>query len=63
MRADQERPPDRRRTIPVRVADIPQPVRVKAARQAVKDEHDPDEALRIMLLAHDPGDLVAWIAA
>ena len=54
--------PSRRRYIPVRVADVPLPTRRKAARTAVKWEDDMMERWRIIMLAENPGELVAWIA-
>lgn len=47
----------------MKVADVPYPVRLRAAREAAKSEPNPMERLRIHALAHDPGDLTAWIAA
>lgn len=56
-------PPDARRTVCVRVADVPLEQRVSRARSWLERfEEDPLERVRVMALAHDPGDLVAWIA-
>ncbi len=56
--------PSPRRHKPVRLADVPKPVRMKAAYRVIQSEKDPDERLRIMqLAASPPPDLVAWVAA
>lgn len=55
-------PPDSRRIKPVKLADVPKPDRMRAARKACRYEEDPWERLRILMLAEEPGDLVAWIA-
>lgn len=54
--------PSRRRNKPVRLKDVPLPVRRRAARAAVRYEDDLLEKWRIIMLAEDPGDLVAWVA-
>ncbi len=54
--------PSRRRCVPVRVADVPLERRRYAARLAIKREDDPLERWRIVMLAEDPGELVAWVA-
>ena len=41
---------------------MPLPTRRKAARTAVKWEDDMMERWRIIMLAENPGELVAWIA-
>ena len=55
--------PSSRRCIPVRVADVPLEERRHAARVALKREPDPLERWKIIMLAEEPGELVAWIAA
>lgn len=55
-------PPDSRRIIPVRVADVPLEERRKAAGVAARHEVDPYEAVRIRMVAEEPGDLIAWVA-
>jgi hypothetical protein len=60
---DRYLPPDTRRIKPVRVADVPVSVRRRAASTAAKQEHSAQERLRLRMLAEDPGELIAWIAA
>ena len=55
--------PSRRRYVPVRVADVPLEKRRSAARVAIRQEPDPLERWKIIMLAEEPGELVAWIAA
>ena len=55
--------PSVRRCIPVRVADVPLEKRRAAARVATRMEADPMERRRILMLAEQPGNLIAWIAA
>lgn len=56
--------PSRRRHVPVRLADVPKPVRLKAAAEAARIERDPDVRLQIRMLAvNPPPDLIAWVAA
>ena len=47
----------------VRVADIPYPVRIRAARAWNRTEPNELDRLRIAALARNPGDLEALIAA
>jgi hypothetical protein len=54
--------PSRRRCVPVRLADVPLEKRRHAARVAIKWEDDPLERWRIIMLAEQPGELVAWVA-
>jgi hypothetical protein len=56
-------PPDARRCVPVRVADVPLQQRVDAARQFAGDFlESADERMALLGLALDPGELVAWVA-
>jgi hypothetical protein len=56
-------PPDARRCVPVRVADVPLEQRVEAVRTYSKDfVKDPGERLVLFDLAIDPGELIAWVA-
>lgn len=54
--------PSKRRHQPVRVADVPVEKRRRAAREVIRREDDPLEQLRILVLAENPGNLIAWIA-
>ena len=55
--------PSARRWKPVRLGDVPEPVRLRGAHLAASWCDDPDEALKILLLAlRPPKELVAWIA-
>lgn len=54
--------PSRRRHVPVRIADVPLEKRRYAARLAIRWEDDPLERWRIIMLAEQPGNLVAWVA-
>lgn len=56
-------PPDTRRIKRVRVADVPHEVRIRAASEVCKQEHDVWVRLQVRMLAEDPGDLCAWVAA
>lgn len=55
--------PDRRRTMPVKLTEIPLGVRLVAARQAC--EQEPDDALKLDIIdaALDPSDTIYWVAA
>lgn len=53
--------PSPARCRPVRLADVPEGVRVKAAREVCRKEHDPDVQARVLLLALRPGETVAWV--
>jgi len=55
-------PPDRRRIVPIRVADVPLAVRRKAATAAARGALNIEEAVEIRMLAEEPGDLIAWVA-
>jgi hypothetical protein len=56
-------PPDARRCLPVRVADVPLEERVDAIRKFSQDFiDDPAERLTLFDLALSPGKLVAWVA-
>lgn len=56
-------PPDTRRLKRVKIADVPIDIRRHAAQRVCKEEHDAYQRLKVRMLAEDPGDLVAWIAA
>lgn len=56
-------PPDSRRLKRVKLADVPRDVRVRAASEVCKQEHNAFERLKVRMLAEDPGETVAWIAA
>jgi hypothetical protein len=54
--------PSKRRTVPVRLIDVPLEQRLSGARLAVKWAADPDEAMDILRIALFPrADLVAWV--
>lgn len=56
--------PSARRTQPVRLVDVPKPVRLKAASEAIRLEKDPYVRMEIRMLAIDPPpDVVAWVSA
>lgn len=58
-----EQVPDGRRTVPVRLTEIPLGVRLVAARQACQDERDDAVKLEILDAALDPSDTIYWVAA
>lgn len=47
----------------VRLADIPTPTRIRAARQLMSTAKDHAEWARLLQLAYDPGDAGGRIAA
>ncbi len=51
-----------RRTVPVRLCDLPEEIRMTAARQACRVEPDPDERVAILLAALFPSRTVYWVA-
>lgn len=53
--------PSRQRCVRVRVADVSLGERLLAARRAIRVEPDPVERARILYVALEPGDLVAWV--
>lgn len=55
--------PSPRRNIPVRLCDIPEPVRMNAARELCRQEPDPDVRLAIVLAAVAPSERVYFVAA
>lgn len=55
--------PDGRRTVPVRLTEIPIGVRLVAARQACEIEEDDGMKLDIIDAALDPSDTIYWVAA
>lgn len=54
--------PDNRRTLPVRLTDVPLPIRMDAARAVCRDE-SPSERPAILAAALFPSDDVFWVAA
>jgi hypothetical protein len=62
MRIENVFPPDKRRIVPVRLADVPVRRRRAAALRAAKHETDPFEVLEMRIIAEEPGDRIAWIA-
>lgn len=56
-------PPDRRRTVPVRLTEIPLERRLKAAEKCIREETDELDRLEIMTCAWHPSDRVHWVAA
>lgn len=55
--------PSPRRCVPIRLCDLPEPVRLRGARQACAAEPDPDEQLGILTAALIPSDRTYWVAS
>lgn len=55
--------PSHRRTIPITLQEIPETVRMTAARKACKQESSPDVRTEIVLAAVWPSATVYWVAA
>lgn len=53
---------DARRTVPIRLCDLPEEVRMTGARQAIKHEPDVEERQAILLAALFPSRTVYWVA-
>lgn len=56
------RPPDRRRTVPVKLTDVALERRLKAAERCIKEESDALSRIEIMTCAWWPSETVYWIS-
>lgn len=48
--------------VPVRLDEIPEPVRLKAVAEANRSERDEDARLEVLLAALSPSDRVYWVS-
>lgn len=56
-------PPDQRRTVPVRLVDIPLETRMHAAHLVCRHEADEGERRLVFAAARAPSATVYWVAA
>lgn len=56
------REPSDRRWIPVRLCDLPEDVRMRAAETAAKDERDEEARLLLLYAAMFPSNETYWVA-